>query len=234
MTEVQYSDSYKRKKIKKRSLQLIVGLALGLGVFYITRSCKNISPDAANLALTIEGKTYLHSFGFPQGDMKESIPPDWVLIYKDDDEYFIEPSQAKEIQKIVDAMAGNVNLVDYQEVSYEGYFEGSKKDTFITRYSEFQSTATIGEQIRKESATIRNRSNDTMEIKWSFNQKNGAYKAEKNCEVRAFWEQTVVAPGETAYATEDHLVISLTKLAQFYGCTVSYDRDTRVLFITLK
>ena len=231
MKEIQYSPQYKRKKIKKRSLQLIVLLVLGSGVFYITRSCKNISPDAANLALTIEGKTYLHCFGLPQGDMKESVPPDWVLIYKDDDEYFIEPSQA---QKIVDAMAGNVNLFDYQEVSYEGYFEGSKKDTFITRHSEFQSTATIGEQIRKESATIRNRSNDTMEIKWSFNQKNGEYKAEKNCEVHAFWEQTVIAPGETAYATEDHLVISLEKLAEFYDCTVSYDRDTRVLFITLK
>ena len=234
MTQVKYSDSYKqnarRKKIKKRSLQLVVGLALGLGVFFMTRACKNISPDAANLALTIEGKTYLQSV-FAQEDMTESPPPDYVMIYKDDDEYFIEPSQA---QKIVDAMAGNVDLYDYQEVSYKGYFDGSAKDTFITRHSEFQSTATIGEQIRKESSSIRNSSNEKMEIKWSFNMKNGEYKAEKNCEVRAFWEQTVIAPGETAYATEDHLVISLEKLAEFYDCTVSYDRDTRVLFINLK
>jgi hypothetical protein len=163
--------------------------------------------------------------------MTESCTPDYVMIYKDGDEFFIT-LDGSEAQKIVDAMAGNVDLFAYQEVSYDGYFDGSAKDTFITRHSEFQSTATIGEQIRKESATIRNRSNDTMEIKWSFNQKNGDYKAEKNCEIRAFWYQTVVAPGETAYATQDHLVISLEKLAEFYDCTVSYDRDIRVLFIT--
>jgi hypothetical protein len=232
MKEIQYSPQYKRKKIKKRSLQLIVLLALGSGVFYITRSCKNISPDPANLALTIEGKTYLQS-RFAKEDMTESCTPDYVMIYKDDDEFFIT-LDGFDPQYIVDAMAGNVDLFDYQEVSYEGYFEGSKKDTFITRHSEFQSTETIGEQIRKESATIRNRSNEKMEIKWSFNQKNGDYKAEKNCEIHAFWYQTVVAPGETAYATQDHLVISLEKLAQFYDCTFSYDRDTRVLFITLK
>ena len=169
--------------------------------------------------------------GIPVEEMKESCPPGIVLIYKDGDAFFIEPSEA---QGIVNAMAGNVDLFDYQEVSYDGYFDGSKKDTFITRYSKSHSTAIIGEQIREESSTLRNRSNERMEIKWSFNQKIGEYKAEKNCEIRAFWERTVVSPGETAYATEDHLVISLAKLAEFYDCTVEYDQDTRVLFITLK
>jgi len=230
MTEIHSSRKTARYRPRGRLMIYIIGfLALIATPFLIFRSC-DISPDVANLAVTIEGKTYLQS-GSAKEDMKKSCPPGIVLIYKDGDAFFIEPSQA---QNIVDAMSGNVDLFEYQEVSYEGYFDGSAKETFITRHSEFQSTETIGEQIRKESATIRNRSNDTMEIKWSFNMKNGEYKAEKNCEVRAFWEQTVVAPGETAYATEDHLVISLTKLAQFYDCTVSYDQDTRVLFITLK
>jgi len=206
----------------------IIGfLALIATPFLIFRSC-DISPDVANLAVTIEGKTYLQS-GSAKEDMKKSCPPGIVLIYKDGDAFFIEPSQA---QNIVDAMSGNVDLFEYQEVSYEGYFDGSAKETFITRHSEFQSTETIGEQIREESATIRNRSNDRMEIKWSFNQKNG-YKAKKNCEIHAFWEPKMIA-GVMSWGFEDRLVISLEKLAEFYDCTVSYDRDTRVLFITLK
>ena len=232
MTEIHSSRKTTRYRPRGRLIIYILVVLALIGIPALIVSRCEVSPEGASLAVIIEGKTYLQS-GSAKEDMTESCTPDYVMIYKDGDEFFIT-LDGFEPQYIVDAMAGNVDLFDYQEGSYEGYFEGSAKDTFITRHSEFQSTATIGEQIRKESATIRNRSNDTMEIKWSFNQKNGEYKAEKNCEVRAFWEQTVVSPGETAYATEDHLVISLAKLAEFYDCTVSYDQDTRVLFITLK
>lgn len=228
MTDIHSSRPSARKR-GRSIVYILVVLSLIIVPVLLFRSC-DISPEAANLALIIDGKTYLHSVSAGE-DMKESCPPDHIMIYIDGDAFFIDPSQA---QTIVDAMAGNVDLFDYQEVSYEGYFNGSAKDTFITRHSEYKSTATIGEQILKESATIRNRSNETMEIKWNFDQKNGEYNAEKNCEVHAFWSQTTVSPGETAYATEDHLVISLAKLAEFYGCTLSYDQDKQVLFITLK
>jgi len=230
MTEIHSSRKTARYRPRRRLIIyiLVVLSLIGIPAFLVSR-CE-VSPEGASLAIIIEGKTYLQS-GSAKEDMTESCTPNSVMIYKDGDEVFITV-EGFEVQYIVDAMSGNVDLFEYQEVSYEGYFDGSKKDTFITQHSEIQSTETIGEQIREEAATIRNRSNDRMEIKWSFNQKNG-YKAEKNCEIHAFWEPKMIA-GVMSWGFEDRLVISLTKLAEFYDCTVSYDRDTRVLFITLK
>ena len=128
-------------------------------------------------------------------------------------------------------MGGNVDLYEFKEASHDGYFSINKQDTLYIEQSEMHTTAIIGEQIRKYVVTLRDKSNKTMNISWSYNQKTSEYTAGDNCEVHSFWIKTSVQPGDTRLSAEDFLVVSLSRLAKFYGCSVSYDDETKVLFI---
>ena len=152
----------------------------------------------------------------------------FVPIYKDDEEYFVQPSY---LNQIANTMGGNVDLFEFKEASHDGYFSVNNQDTLYHEQSEIVTTATIGEQITKTTVTLRNKANSSMSIVWSFSNKTAEYKAGKNCEVHSFWTKTTVQPGETNISTQDFLVIPLSRLAKFYGCSVSYDSETKVLFI---
>lgn len=194
----------------------------------IFKSCENIaSPDLAKISLVVNDKKYMFVFGSYK-EIKKSVPMGFVEIYKDDGAYFITTN---DLEKIVDVMGGNVDLFDFKEASHDGYFCLTDQDTLYREQSEIQTTSTIGEQIRKTIITLNNKANNSMNISWSFSDKTSEFNAGENCEMHSFWIKTSVQPGETNISTRDFLVIPLSKLAKFYGCSVSYDEETKVLFI---
>lgn len=218
----------KNKPRWQKVIYILFFVSLFVLPFLIFKSCeKNTSPKLAHIALQINGKTYMYASGNYK-EIKKSVPMGFVPICIDDDAYFIE---ANYLEKIVHIMGGNVDLYEFKEASHDGYFSINKQDTLYIEQSEMHTTATIGEQIRKYVVTLRDKSNKTMNISWSYNQKTSEYTAGDNCEVHSFWIKTSVQPGDTRLSTMDFLVVSLSRLAKFYGCSVSYDDETKVLFI---
>ncbi len=218
----------KNKPRWQKALYIVFFVSLFAIPFLIFRSCeKNISPDLAHIALQINGKTYMYTSGNYK-EINKSVSMGFVPIYKDDEEYFVQPSY---LNQIANTMGGNVDLFEFKEASHDGYFSVNNQDTLYHEQSEIVTTATIGEQITKTTVTLRNKANSSMSIVWSFSNKTAEYKAGKNCEVHSFWTKTTVQPGETNISTQDFLVIPLSRLAKFYGCSVSYDSETKVLFI---
>jgi hypothetical protein len=218
----------KNKPRWQQALYILFFVSLFAVPFLIFRSCeKNISPSLAHIALQINGKTYMYASGNYK-EINKSVPMGFVPIYKDDEAYFVQPSY---LNQIANTMGGNVELFEFKEASHDGYFSINNQDTLYHEQSEIVTTATIGEQIRKTTVTLRNKANSSMNISWSFSDKTSEFKAGKNCENHSFWIKTTVQPGETNISTQDYLVIPLSRLAKFYGCSVSYERETNVLFI---
>ena len=218
----------KNKPRWQQALYIVFFVSLFAVPFLIFRSCeKNISPSLAHIALQINGKTYMYASGNYK-EIKKSVSMGFVAIYKDDEAFFVRTTDLK---TIANTMGGNVELFEFKEASHDGYFSVNNQDTLYHEQSDIVTTATIGEQIRKYVVTLRDKSNKTMNISWSYNQKTSEYKASKNCEIHSFWTKTTVQPGETNISTQDYLVIPLNKLAKFYGCSISYDRETNVLYI---
>ena len=223
-----FSNKSKKKSTWKNTLGTLAIIALGAIPFLIGYRCSEMaSPDLAKVALVKNGKTYMLTFTSYK-EINESVPLDqFVEIYKDDEQYYIQPSTLK---KIVSIMGGNVDLFDFKEASYDGYCSINNKDTLYLEKSELRSSSTIGEQIRKTTATIRNKANKTMNISWSFSDKTNEFTAGTNCEIRSFL-CLYAEPGERSTYYDDFLVIPLSRLAKFYGCKVTYDEDTKVLYI---
>ena len=194
----------------------------------IFKSCENnASPDLAKISLVINGKKYMLALGSYE-EINKSVPLGFVAIYKDDEAFFVRTTDLK---TIANTMGGNVDLFEFKEASHDGYFSVNNQDTLYHEQSEIVTTATIGEQITKTTVTLRNKANRSMNIAWSFSDKTSEFKAGKNCEMHSFWIKTTVQPGETNISTQGFLVIPLSRLAKFYGCSVSYDEETKVLFI---
>ncbi|GEM_PF-3570390 len=224
------------KKGTRRFTLMIVVASLVIGIFFIVKSCtSNISPDVANLALDKNGSIFLFS---PLGNNVVSSSLEsgqspaasaFVRVYKDDDEFYVEPGSMKEI---VDVFSNNYILHPYEEKSYEGYVTSSDTSDAFSISTSFESTEKVGEQLTIFSVPLRHdEKRDEMIVRWSFNPKSGVYKARENCEVHSFWFQTNPSPGETVISAEDFLVINLNKLAKFYNKSFRYDADEQVLYI---
>lgn len=213
---------------------IIVLSVIGFGLFFGIKGCSDdISPDTAGILLETKGKKYLFSpvgsVAVEQSIAEEKSPQAFpnVPIYKDGDDFYVNPTLSKDL---VHLMSGSYTLFDFKEKSYDGYVTTEFDDTFLMENS-YESTEIAGKQKALNVITLKNKKGEEMEIIWEQDPSTGEYKAIKNCSVRGFWTQTNPSPGETVVSSEDRFVISIKKLARFFGCRYSYDRETKILTV---
>lgn len=222
--------------MKKRLIGgLFLTIFIGGSMLLLFRGCsENISPEAANVALNTNGKTYLYSVmgdfivqnSIEKGESPALAPS--LEVYKNNDDFYVAPIRMK---ALADVMAGDTKLYEYKEPSYDGYAVSNEKVGFEMS-TKVKTTETIGEQITAFTATLRNADGEEMRIEWEMNPSTAEYKAISNCEVKSFWVQTNPSPGETVISGEDFLVVHIDKLAEFYKCSVTYDPETRLFFVS--
>ena len=212
----------------------IVAISLGIGIFAFVGSCSgNISPDVPTLALKKDNTVYLYSMlttDMVAASLQRKESPSaitYVQIYKDDEVYYLNPSNIKEL---VQVMSGAYVTHPYQEKSYGGYVTASDKQVFKST-SHIESTEVVGKQLMITNLELKNDNDETMEISWSFNPKANEYEPIKNAVIKSFWIQTNPSPGETVVSAKDFLVVPITQLCEFFHCSYEFDVENQVLYV---
>ncbi len=224
-----------RKNSSRRIITLMIVLsAIGFGLFFGIKGCtEDISPDQAGIILEVNGKKYLYA-NSPTSIVKKSIEEGnspaanpTLKIYKDGDQLFVDPLNAK---ALIYLMSGEYELSDFKEVSYDGYVTMEAGEAFSFENS-YRSTKTIGKQKSHNELTLKNKNGEEMQVIWERDPSTSEVTPIRNCQVRGFWTKTHPAPGETVVSSEDRFVVSLGKLANFFGCKYSYNRETKILTV---
>ena len=199
-------------------------------ILIIVSGC-SVSPDFAQIGLKKNDKLYMFS-SVSYDTITEAIPMGFILIYKDNGEYFVEPSHTiLGAKPIVESMGGDITLHEFKEPSHDGYYSTGVKNTLYREESGTKSTEIIGEQLRTTHITLTNEEGEHMNISWQWNTKTNETTPLENCELRSFWSRTSVQPGTTSIWRNEMLVVSLDQLAAFYSCSISYNQKERVLLI---
>lgn len=202
-----------------------------ISIILIMLSGCSVSPDFAQMGLKKNGKLYMFS-NVSYDTITKAIPMGFILIYKDNGKYFVEPSHTiLGAKPIVESMGGDITLHEFKEPSHDGYYSTGVKNTLYREESATKSTEIIGEQLRTTHITLTNEEGTHMNISWQWNTKTNETTPLENCELRSFWSRTSVQPGTTSIWRNEMLVVSLGQLAAFYSCSISYNQKERVLLI---
>jgi hypothetical protein len=206
-------------------LPISVLLFIAASLFYFRGCYSDRSPIQAKVAVQAEGKTYLYS-AYARAGSGETVPVGQMSLYKESSSFFIFPTDAP---LLLDAMLGVVTLSEKKEPSFDGYFSGSDDGANRANVT-VRATEVLGQQETISRLTSENRQGEKLEIAWTVST-SGAPQPLTGCELRAFWREYRVVPGETSYSKTDVLVVALSDLAAFTGASFDYDAELQVLTI---
>lgn len=144
------------------------------------------------------------------------------------DEYFLNPAGMKDV---INILAGNVTVFNFEEASYDGYLCEKEKGTKVfDKEYDTRSTETVGKNSDVVTVAIRKESGKEMKIMW---QRSPELKAIKNCEIKSVQVNRSIQPGETTITWEDRIVVSVQSLLDFYDnkYRMEYDGENEVVYL---
>ena len=223
-----------RRRYKNRFFLLVFILSIGLGIFFLVKSCtSDISPVSANILLEKGGQKYLFS-ALPTSVVQQSLDNgdlpavfDNLLVYRDGDAYYLSPST---IQNVAGIAAGEYILHPHRTSTASGYVSAGMKNSYSMQTS-YRSTSELGRQDIVSKVMLTNAKGKHLNITWTQNAKEYEFYDMKNCEVHSFWTETHPAPGEVVISSKDYLVVSVDVLAHFFGRTIRFDPEANLLIV---
>lgn len=224
----------KKRRSKFRWILLLMIVSMGLGIFFLIRSCNSVSsPISANILLKKNGQNYLFS---PLGSLvvKAAIEKgeapyifNGLLVYQDGSESFLAPSTLEHLAVMAN---GEYELHPFKDANIAGYVTAKNENSYAIS-TKFKTGAKLGEQDMVNTVTLKNSKGKTLKIEWTYNAKTAEYSKLKNCEMHSFWKQSNPAPGETVYSTTEFLVVPLKTVSTFFHRKMRFDMETNLLVI---
>ena len=204
----------------------------GIVMVLFLSACGEGSEKYVSYALKQEGKVYLYS---PMGKMitessLESGSAPGLLsqtgFVVERGTYYINPSS---LGPVVNILSGNVEVIEHQEKSYDGYIVEGEKEVFEIQYKQ-ESTETIGVMESSAEATLTHpESGKQRIISWVSAPEPAALK---NCQEVKITVVHNPSPGETVYNRRKRVLIPLEDLVHFFdpATTIEYDGKSEVVY----
>lgn len=215
---------------------LIVTGIIALSVWQYFKYSMESTSKKANLALTLDGKTYLYcnlGNNLVESSIAKNESPavQPFLQLFDFEGLFIEPYYLTEITSI---LTDSCKIHEFQEKSYDGYVTVDQANASYKFEMKAESTENIGEQITRNTVTLyKQNQKDSIQIIWKKLNQSGNCLPVKNCLIKEFNVAQHPAAGETVISGKDFVVVDLNALLKFYNnkASLEYNPEEEILYI---
>lgn len=197
-------------------------------------SCSE-SQKTVNIALTLSGKTYLYSImnkivveqQLQNGEMPTMMNS--TVIVEDGKQLFMD---AHKIKTISNVLGGNIELLEKQETSFDGYFvEGSS--SVFTQQLRNKDSGEIGKIAGIVEATLTHPKNGSVyTISWQISPE---LKPIKNCSLQSLTVK-YSQNSNNEFTSKDFVMVDLNDINTFFGSLykLRYDENAALLHVEKK